>query len=145
MLDIKFNPSKKDLRNFGFIALVAFGLIGALVYWKRGLFGFDFGQATETVSYILWGLGLLSGLFSLVIPAANRALYVALSLITYPIGFVVSHVVMAFIFFVIITPVGLLFRVLGRDPLHRKFDRSAESYWDPHVARKDKASYFKQF
>jgi hypothetical protein len=145
MLDINFHPTKKDLRGFGFAALVAFGLIGGLVYWKRGLFGFDFGGATETVSYVLWGLGLLSGFFSIALPAANRALYVALSVITYPIGFVVSHVVMAIIFFVIITPVGLLFRVLGRDPLHRKFDRSAESYWDPHVARKDKGSYFKQF
>jgi hypothetical protein len=145
MLDINFNPPKRDLRNFGFVALVAFALIGGLVYWKRGLFGLEFGGATETVSYILWGLGLLSGFFSIVIPAANRALYVTLSVITYPIGFVVSHVVMAFIFFAIITPVGLLFRLLGRDPLHRRFDRSAESYWDPHVARKDKASYFKQF
>jgi hypothetical protein len=145
MLDINLNPPKKDLRNFGFVALVAFALIGGLVYWKRGLFGFDLGEATETVSYVLWGLGLLSGLFSLAMPAANRALYVTLTVITYPIGFVVSHVVMAVIFFVIITPVGLLFRVLGRDPLHRKLDRSAESYWEPHVARKDKASYFKQF
>lgn len=145
MLDINFNPTKKDLRNFGFLALVAFGLVGGLVYWKRGLFGFDFGNATETVSYVLWGLGLLSGFFSIAMPAANRALFVTLSLITYPIGFVVSHVVMAIIFFVIITPVGLLFRVLGRDPLHRKLDRSAESYWAPHVARNDKASYFKQF
>jgi hypothetical protein len=32
-------------------------------------------------------------------------------------------------FYLVLTPVGLLLRLLGKDPLHRKPDRSAASYW----------------
>jgi ABC-type uncharacterized transport system permease subunit len=94
---------------------------------------------------VIWVVGALAGLSSLLLPAANLPLYVVLTLITYPIGLVLSYVLMAFVFYVIFTPVGLWFRLIGRDPLHRKFDPNAESYWIPHGAPKSADRYFKQY
>ena len=74
-------------------------MIGAVVIWRGGLFGLNFGDAARPVAYALWGLGALSALFSLVAPKANQALFVTLVTVTYPIGFVVSHVVLALLFF----------------------------------------------
>lgn len=41
----------------------------------------------------------------------------------------VSPVMMAAIFYLVVTPAGLLMRWRGKDPLHRRFDRAATSYW----------------
>ncbi len=145
IINVNLKPDISQLRQFGGICFVAFGLLGWMVWWKGGLLGLDFGEARWPVVYLLWGAGSISGLFSLVFPRANRPLFVGLSLVTYPIGYVVSHVVMALIFFGVITPVGLLFRILGRDPLNRRFESDRESYWEPHQPPEDEGRYYKQF
>ena len=148
LVELNLNPDAKQLRQFGFIALGAFAVIGAVVLWRGGLFGLSFGEATQSVAYVLWGLGIMSALFSLLWPLANRALFVALVVLTFPIGLVVSHVVLALLFFGILTPVALLFRLIGRDALERKLDRERESYWTdlPEAPENiDAKDYFRQF
>jgi len=44
---------------------------------------------------------------------------------------VVSPIVLGVMFFLVVTPIGVLMRWLGKDPLRLKFDRAAESYWIP--------------
>ena len=148
LVQLNLNPNAKQLRQFGFIALGAFSVIGAVVLWRGGLFGLSFGEATPSVAYGLWGLGIISALFSLLWPPANRPLFVTLIVLTFPIGLVVSHVVLAVLFFGILTPVALFFRLIGRDPLERKFDRERESYWTDLAevpAANVTKDYFRQF
>ena len=90
-------------------------------------------------------VALLSGLFSVVAPAANRFLYVGLMVVAFPIGFVLSYVFMGLIFFVILTPIGLFFRLIGRDPLRRRFDRKAVTYYVPHRETAGVERYFRQY
>lgn len=145
VVELNLRPDRRQLRQFGWIALIAFGLIGGLVLWRGGLFGLDFGGATTYVVGGLWTLGLLSGLLSFVAPQANRLLFVVLTLITFPIGFVLSYVILGLIFYGMLTPVGLLFRLIGRDSLHRKFDPNADSYYVADAASKGSERYFRQF
>ena len=42
-----------------------------------------------------------------------------------PIGLALSHVILGAVFYIVFTPVGLVMRLLGKDPLHRRFDRAA--------------------
>ena len=129
ILDVNFNPEPRILRQFGQIALLAFPALGLFCYWKGGLFGLDFGAVAPSVSLVLGGLGLLSGLLSWLAPRAIRPLYVALLFITVPIGFVVSHLIMGLLFYGVITPYAYILRWLGKDLLRLRFDPSAESYW----------------
>ena len=145
LVQLNLKPDSKQLRQFGFIALGAFAVIGAVVIWRGGLFGLNFGEATRPAAYVLWALGVISALFSVALPQANRTLFVALVLVTLPIGFVVSHVVLALLFFGILTPVALFFRLTGRDPLARKFEPSRESYWTDLREVTDTKDYFRQF
>jgi hypothetical protein len=62
-----------------------------------------------------------------------------------PIGWVMSHVILGIIYYLVLTPIGLLLRALGRDPLRRRFETGARSYWidrgeEPAVER-----YFRQY
>jgi len=146
MIDIDFDPGEKTLRDFGFIAFVGLGGIAALAWFERLIFaGGWLGDARETLALTLAGIGVLAALLSLVYPKANKALFVGLSLLAYPIGFVLSYAILGFLFFAVITPIGLLMRGVRRDPLEKRFSADAESYWSPCRPKRPAASYFRQF
>jgi hypothetical protein len=58
---------------------------------------------------------------------------------------VVSSFILSGLYYLLLTPVSLVFRLLGRDALRRQFDPQADSYWVPRETPKDKRSYFRQF
>jgi hypothetical protein len=145
MVEINWQPDERTLRQFGWIALGGFSLV-ALLAWNEWLvFSMGLGSARATVAGAFAGLGVLSALFSLVAPNANKPIFLGLTLLSYPIGFVLSYVIMGFLFFGLITPVGLVFRLIGKDPLNRSFDRAASTYWSDPRPRRGKDSYFRQF
>ncbi len=140
------NPSSQRLRQFGLLSFIVFASIGAIIWRYGGLFGLEFGNAAQPVGLTLVALGLASGLLALVAPRANYPLHLVLTVLTYPIGLVMSYVIMTVLFFGLITPTGLMFRLLGRDPLSRRFDPKAKTYWKVHGLRSKKTtSYFSQF
>ena len=63
----------------------------------------------------------------------------------YPIGWIISHALLAIVYYLVITPIGLGMRLFGRDPLQRELHRSAKTYWTPRSTIKDTARYFQQF
>jgi hypothetical protein len=145
MIEINFSPDEKTLRQFGWIALVGFGFVAAIAWFEVLIFSFGLGAARPWVAGIFGGLGLLAALFSLVWPKGNKAIFVGLSVITFPIGFVLSYLVMGFLFYVLIAPVAIFFKLIGRDPMHRGYDLDAPSYWSEPRAKRPNADYFKQY
>jgi hypothetical protein len=53
--------------------------------------------------------------------------------------------VLAAFYFLLLAPLGLFFRLIGRDPLCRKFDSNANSYWLSRQPPKGPEQYFHQF
>ena len=145
LFEVNLNPDDRTLAEFGFGAFAVFGLLGGFVLWRHSLLGIDLGRSYEHVAYGCWGVGAVSALGSLVAPRLNRYLYRGLVVVTFPIGFVLSHVLMAVIFYAIITPVGVAFRLFGRDPLRRKFDPSLSTYWVDHQEPDRVERYFRQY
>ena len=145
LVEINFNPDTKTLRQFGAIAFIGFGILAALAYYEKLIFSFGLGQARMPLVMVFAALGTIAALFSLVAPRANRVLYVGLTLLAFPIGFVLSYVIMGTLFFLIIGPIALLFRLLGRDSMHRRYDPKSVSYWVEVRNTRDKESYFHQY
>jgi hypothetical protein len=143
-VDLQLDPPRARLRNFGFVALVAFGLLALLAVRGMAVFS-HLADARVPVAIALAALGVLSAIFALAYPPANRPLYVALSLVSFPIGLVLSYVLMAVLFFVIFGVVAVIMRVLGRDPLHRAYDLQAATYWSTPRRSRGSESYFRQF
>lgn len=144
LIALDLDPAPAKLRQFGFVALAGFGALAALAWLERGVFAGGLGDARVPVAAALGGLGALSALCSLVYPRANRALYVTLSVITYPIGFVVSHAILALLFFGMFAPIAIVFRVIGRDALRRR-TKPAGSQWQKARPPRPKSDYFKQY
>jgi hypothetical protein len=145
MVEVNFSPDERTLRQFGWIALVGFGFVAAIAWFEVLIFRFGLGAAKPWVVGICAGLALASALFSLVYPKANWPIFVGISLLTYPIGFVLSYLILGTLFFLVIGPVALLFRLTGRDPMHRRYDPQAASYWVDFHPPRPKESYFRQF
>lgn len=145
LLAIDLKPDRTLLKRFGFSALVVFAGIGALVLAKGGLLGFDFGANAPTIGWILVALGTLSAVFSLSNPSLNRPLYLGLVIVTSPIGFVLGWVILGIMWFLVITPTGLLMRLCGKDPMRRRHDPSASTYFDAREKQPEIARYFRQF
>jgi hypothetical protein len=68
-----------------------------------------------------------------------------MTVVTFPIGWLVSHVVMVLFYYVIFSGVGLVFKLFKRDPLHRAYNPQAESYWLPCQRKGSAKDYFHQF
>lgn len=141
---LNLKPTPRELRQFGFIALAAFGVLGALLYGQVLPLARHLGGAAAAVAWGLWAAGLASAVLSLLAPRANWPLYAALMVIAYPIGWVLSHVILGLVFFGLITPLGLIFRLVGRDALHLR-SSGADSYWVPARRTESPERYFRQY
>ena len=80
-----------------------------------------------------------------VVPPLRRSVYLGWLYAAYPIGFVVSHVILGAIYYLVFTPIGLLLRAAGKDPMQRAFDRNAKTYWVEHDPHADARRYLRQF
>ena len=137
LIEIDWNPKSKQLQSFGKIALVASAIISLLLYLFKGV-------AIQWV-LIIFGFGFLIFIISLISLKLTKMIYLGMILLTMPIGYVVSFVLMATFYFLLLTPLGLFFRLIGRDPLYRKFDPNAKSYWLSRQPPKGPEQYFHQF
>ena len=132
--DINFNPSDRDLRIFSILWLAAFGALGGMNWYRGGTW----------FPYIV-GVAVVGGLLGLVAPKAMKPIYVAWMVAAFPIGWTISFVLLAFVFYVVFTLFGLVFRLMGRDVLGRSFDRSVTTYWVPRRQAASTGRYFSQF
>jgi hypothetical protein len=139
MQKINWNPPVSQLRLFGGLWLPLFlGVLGGLWLWRHG-------ESWLPISLGLWAAAVLSLAVGWLAPAWLRWVFVGMIVVTYPIGWVVSHVLLAIVFYGILTPLGLIMRLTGRDPLHRQFDRTANTYWTRWKPPANKARYFRQY
>jgi hypothetical protein len=141
---IDWNPPTRTLRQFGFIAIVAFGLLAWMAQREVMVFRAGLGNARPAVVAVLLGLGALSLLCSLLAPRLNRFLFVGLSVLAYPIGFVLSHVLLAVLFFGLLAPLGAFLKLIGKDALLRQ-RRTADTYWLKVRRERNVADYFRQY
>lgn len=105
----------------------------------------------SVVAMLPAAVGLVSLLVGMSRPAWLRPVYIGWMAVAYPIGWLLAHLLLAAIYFLLITPIGLVLRLAHRDPLALRFDREAQSYWTPRASwtppaeSTDRERYFRQF
>ncbi len=136
LVEINWNPEKGQLRMFGLTAVI---VLGAVAISLRFVFG-----VSGVAALLVASVGLCIFVVSLISIKAVRIIYLGLTFAAMPIGLVISFLLMATFYFLILTPVGLVFRLLGRDVLARKFKADTPTYWTPHQQTSDPEQYFHQ-
>ena len=89
-------------------------------------------------------MGLVLALVGVVAPKAIKPVFLALTVVTTPIGMVLGKVVMLLVYMGVFLPIGIIFRLTRRDALQLKLDRQARTYWQPKQQPRDVSSYFRQ-
>lgn len=185
MIEIKTDPTPREIRVFGLLWLAFFGALGAVAWWRpEGLLGaasvlglawlvslvFNsserrlqlagvtlpalfgaIGLAARSgldplrISVGVWAAGLLGALAVWAAPAFGRRLYIGWMVAALPVGWTISHFVLGLVYYLVLTPTGLLMRLVGRDPMKRTLEKNAKSYWIERDGRHDPKRAFRQF
>lgn len=119
----------------GFPILAAVFLL--IVHWKTG-------------NWPMWPVwlaagGLVAGGLCWLLPAAARPFYLVWYALACCVGIIVSNLVVAAIYFGVLTPVGLLLRFVGKDPMERRWQPEAPTYWKAVEPSEDSRRYFQQY
>ena len=108
----------RELRKFAITVSIALGIFGSVILWRKGETGL-----------LCWGVGLLILLIGLFSPRLLSPIYRFWMALARLMGFVMTHLILALMYYFVLTPVGLVMRMLGKNPLKMRFTRSADSYW----------------
>jgi hypothetical protein len=135
MVEINWNPDSRTLRWFAGLQFVFFCVVAWLWWTSLGTTG----------GTVLIALSAVAGIVGLARPAWIRPVYIAWMVAVFPIGWVMSHVVLAVIYYVVLTPIALMVRWRRGDPLQRQFDPAAPTYWTLRRPSEDTKRYFRQY
>lgn len=125
---------KKALRNFGLLFFVVLSAIAGFSYWK----------GSSNWPWFIGGSGLFLAL-GLFLPFILKPFYKVWMALAFLLGLIMTRVILTLAFFLVFTPMGFVLRLLGKDLLDEKIDRSSGTYWKKHEPVPDKSRYLKQY
>ena len=134
MIEPAWYPSTKQLRQFAVATLIGFGVLGFVAWKVLGLF---------PLTVVLWTVSALTFVIGLPFPKAIRPVYALVMGLTFPIGWLMSNLLLRLIYYGGFTPIALWFRLIGRDALQLKRP-GTETYWKPYPQPRDMGSYYRQ-
>ena len=137
IVQINRDPTRRELNQFGFIWMGFVAFFGAVALFKLH---------SPSLAGGLWAAAVVVPIVGWIFPRFMRWVFLGMSYLAWPIGFVVSHVVLAVVYYLVLTPIGLLMRLFRYDSMKRRFDPEAGSYWSERPASATEAQhYFRQF
>jgi hypothetical protein len=132
---INWHPSRRDLRYFA-VTLAIVVVLLALILVLGGKY-----RSAGWVAAI--GLGV--SLVCYFIPLFGKVIYLPWMAATYVLGRIVSPIVIAIIFYLLVTPIALVNRLMGKDRLRLKKPKDLNTYFVDHTEAQDKESMRRQF
>jgi hypothetical protein len=136
MMNLPWQAGDRNLRQFAVLWIVFF--LGLAI---------RFGWLTRPFSPVaaIASLAILLGVAGWFRPKIIRPIYVAWMIAVFPIGWTISRLTLAILFYCVFTPLALIFRYLGRDALDLKLQPEIDSYWDSKDVSDDPRRYLKQY
>lgn len=130
---INTNPDTRQLRQFGLLCVVLLPVIT----WVWG----GSSSTILTVASVGAGLGLL-GIFA---PRVLKPVFIGLVFVSFPIGMIIGELILLMIFVGVFLPMAVLFRMIGRDVLHRRMSAESKTFWVPRNSPSNVRRYFQQY
>jgi hypothetical protein len=125
----------KELRKFAVTLFSAMGVLGAFFIWQE-----------RDIGFVLWGIGSVALLAAWVCPMGLKPVYTYWMKLAIVLGFISSHVILALVYYLVLTPMGLVMRVLGKNPMPLQPDENTQSYWiKKHRGKYDRQRYEKMY
>ena len=124
MTKINWNPSPREMRLWAALLAAALGVVGALFYFVD----WGFFSGGRPLAHFLWGFGAFAFLTGITGTKLGLPAYWLWMGFVWTVSWVITHVALAATFFLVVTPLALIARLIGRDRLQLR-RRKAKSYW----------------
>lgn len=141
MIKLDLKPEERVVRQFAWFAVIGLPLLAWFVL--RLVTTFEWTHVAFLAAAAV-GVSQL-GLYLIGVRVLSRALFLGLSILFVPVGFVVSHVLLIVVYYLVLTPIALVMRMTGRDVLGKRLDPNAKTYWHERAGKRPAASYFKLY
>lgn len=140
--EVHWNPDLTERRKFARSLIIGFPCVAGLLILAAWL---KTGHWKLEPALEIGGVGLAIGLLLLALPGIARPFYVIWYGIACAIGMVVGNILLAVVFYILITGVGLAMRAAGRCSIRKTVDKQAKTYWKDAKPATDPQSYYRQF
>ena len=131
----KIKSGGKELRQFGITMGIVLALLAGLLFWREK----DYYLYLLILSLMFFFIGLT---LSVLLKPVHK-IWMTLAIL---MGWFVTRLIMIILFYLMVTPIGFLARLCGKDFLDTKFKKNVNSYWVPRKTIKfDKTNYENQF
>lgn len=140
--EVNWNPDTAARRKFAVSLIVGFpclALLSFLANWLRA------GVWLPGFALRLGGLGAAAGVIFYALPSICRPFYVVWYAVACCMGLVMGNVLFGLIFFLLVTGIGLMRRLGGRQAIVKTCDRAAATYWLEAPPAPPPQRYFSQF
>lgn len=133
-MKLRLKEDPREWRQFGLSSALVLALLTGLVCWRGWV-------PPPAAVAVLSGL-LAVALLAVARPRALRGPYRAGMKVSHALGRVVAPVVLGVIFLLVVTPLGLVLRLLGKDLLRLRRNPGATTYWQPVTGSRDLTKMF---
>ena len=140
--EVSWNPDVAERRKFARSLVIGFPCIAVVLLLAGWL---KTGAWKIQPPLIIGGTGLVIGLVLLALPQIARPFYVVWYGLACAIGLVVGNVLLAVVFYILITGVGLAKRAVGKGSISKTFNKQAKTYWKDAKPVTDPQRYYRQF
>jgi len=140
--EVNWNPDRAERRKFARSLIIGFPCIAVVLILAGWL---KTGVWKLQPALMIGGIGFAIGLLLLVLPGISKPFYVLWYGFACVIGLVVGNTLLAVVFYIFITGVGLAMRAAGRCTVSKTVDKQAATYWKNAKPANDPQSYYRQF
>ena len=113
------STNKKELRSFGLIMAGMIALFfGLIIPWLWNI-------VLPLWPWIVSSIFLIS---AIAVPAVLRPVFIVWTKVGHVLGWINTRLLLGIVFYLVIAPTGILLKLLGKDPLKRKYDKNGLSY-----------------
>lgn len=128
--------TKKQLRTFGITLTVFLSVIGLIHFLKGNI----------SSQYWFWAVAAGILLVTLLTPLVIKPIYRGAMFIAHLLGWINTRIILGLIYYLLFSPVSLVMKIIGRDPLQRQLNKEVKTYWKirEKIAR-SKDQYLRQF
>jgi hypothetical protein len=109
--------------------------LGSFLLWRR----------PHPAGWLVTSIGALLLLLAGFVPAALKYLHAPWMMLSLALGWIMSRLLLTVLFFLVITPIGLLQRAFGKRSIETALDSDATSYWQSRTKSSAASEYEKQF
>lgn len=111
-------PTTKDLRQFGLVVGGVFAVIGLWPLVFR----------SESPRVWAMALGSLLMVLGASVPQSLKQVYGGWMKVGHVLGSINTKIILGLVYYLLITPMGLVMRLMGKDPMHRGLTQGTDTY-----------------